>query len=218
MSSKGKVNRDVLAKMYHLGNSFLSQQSGPRSTGRELFGVQFSRAIVESFPSVDAADLIATAVEFTAETLWMAVRRSQRRPSILIVSGGGAKNPSIMSRLIGEHFFVQFVFFFFFFFFFFFSCPINTFLPPFPFLALGNGCRVVRLDEWDQDRVQGLSESNKEAVAFCLLGLATLLGYPSNVPSVTGASKRVVLGTVNRCEHVCDYFLCLHRSSLLSIP
>ena len=110
VSSKGKVNRDVLAKMYHLGNSFLSQQSGPRSTGRELFGMQFSRAIVESFPSVDAADLIATAVEFTAETLWMAVRRSQRRPSLLIVSGGGAKNPSIMSRLIGEHFFVQFVF------------------------------------------------------------------------------------------------------------
>lgn len=44
--------------------------------------------------------------------------------------------------------------------------------------------------------MEGLTAANKEAVAFCLLGLATLLGVPSNVPSVTGASRSVVLGQV----------------------
>jgi anhydro-N-acetylmuramic acid kinase len=42
----------------------------------------------------------------------------------------------------------------------------------------------------------GLPSQAKEAVAFALLGAATLDGFPSNVPSVTGAKKRVVLGVV----------------------
>jgi anhydro-N-acetylmuramic acid kinase len=36
----------------------------------------------------------------------------------------------------------------------------------------------------------------KEAVAFALLGAATLDGVPSNVPSVTGAKRAVVLGSI----------------------
>lgn len=36
----------------------------------------------------------------------------------------------------------------------------------------------------------------KEAVAFALLGAATLDGEPSNVPSATGARRRVVLGSI----------------------
>lgn len=36
----------------------------------------------------------------------------------------------------------------------------------------------------------------KEALAFALLAAATLDGEPSNVPSVTGASRRVILGSI----------------------
>ena len=36
----------------------------------------------------------------------------------------------------------------------------------------------------------------KEAVAFALLGAATLDGLPSNVPSATGARRPVVLGSI----------------------
>jgi anhydro-N-acetylmuramic acid kinase len=36
----------------------------------------------------------------------------------------------------------------------------------------------------------------REALAFALLGAATLDGEPSNVPSATGASRRVVLGSI----------------------
>ena len=42
----------------------------------------------------------------------------------------------------------------------------------------------------------GVSNAAKEAVAFALLAAATLDGEPSNVPSATGASRRVVLGSV----------------------
>jgi anhydro-N-acetylmuramic acid kinase len=36
----------------------------------------------------------------------------------------------------------------------------------------------------------------KEAIAFAILGSETIRGVPSNVPSATGASKRVVLGKI----------------------
>ncbi|HEY8667604.1 MAG TPA: anhydro-N-acetylmuramic acid kinase [Tepidisphaeraceae bacterium] len=42
----------------------------------------------------------------------------------------------------------------------------------------------------------GVPSAAKEAVAFALLGAATLDGFPANVPSATGARRRVVLGSV----------------------
>jgi anhydro-N-acetylmuramic acid kinase len=42
----------------------------------------------------------------------------------------------------------------------------------------------------------GIPSSAKEAIAFALLGAATLDGEPSNVPSVTGAKRAVVLGSI----------------------
>jgi anhydro-N-acetylmuramic acid kinase len=42
----------------------------------------------------------------------------------------------------------------------------------------------------------GIPSDAKEAIAFALLGAATLDGIPSNVPSVTGARHPVVLGSI----------------------
>ena len=42
----------------------------------------------------------------------------------------------------------------------------------------------------------GVPSDAKEAIAFALLGAATLDGLPSNVPSVTGAKRAVVLGSI----------------------
>jgi anhydro-N-acetylmuramic acid kinase len=42
----------------------------------------------------------------------------------------------------------------------------------------------------------GVPSAAKEAIAFALLGAATLDGEPSNVPSVTGAKRAVVLGSI----------------------
>jgi anhydro-N-acetylmuramic acid kinase len=42
----------------------------------------------------------------------------------------------------------------------------------------------------------GIPSAAKEALAFALLGAATLDGIPGNVPATTGARRKVVLGAV----------------------
>ncbi|MBB6052916.1 anhydro-N-acetylmuramic acid kinase [Armatimonas rosea] len=42
----------------------------------------------------------------------------------------------------------------------------------------------------------GMDGDSKEALAFCVLANETLLGNPANLPSVTGAARRVTLGSV----------------------
>ncbi len=43
----------------------------------------------------------------------------------------------------------------------------------------------------------GISNNYKEAMAFALLGYCCYYGIPSNIPSCTGAAKRVVLGKIS---------------------
>jgi anhydro-N-acetylmuramic acid kinase len=72
--------------------------------------------------------------------------------------------------------------------------------------ASGGGTRNRTMMQMISDQLGGLpirttkelgvlSEA-KEAIAFALLGVATLDGVPSNVPSATGAQRSVVLGSV----------------------
>ena len=42
----------------------------------------------------------------------------------------------------------------------------------------------------------GMASEAKEAVAFAILACQTVNGQPGNVPSVTGADKQVVLGSI----------------------
>lgn len=58
------------------------------------------------------------------------------------------------------------------------------------FLRATPGMVVRTTDEY------GLPAEAKEAVAFALLAAATLDGVPANVPSVTGARRSVVLGSI----------------------
>jgi len=51
-----------------------------------------------------------------------------------------------------------------------------------------SGCRLASSETY------GIPPDAKEAVAFAVLGHATLLGEPGNLPSVTGARRAVVLG------------------------
>ena len=73
-------------------------------------------------------------------------------------------------------------------------------------IVSGGGCRnaaIMRFLRWGCPNVEviqiddlGLKSAAKEAMAFALLGAATLDGIPSNVPSATGARRAVVLGSI----------------------
>jgi anhydro-N-acetylmuramic acid kinase len=85
---------------------------------------------------------------------------------------------------------------------------ITTFLPDKPqeLIVSGGGTRnktlMENLNLWmGHPRMKttdslGVRSDAKEALAFALLGAATMDGVPSNVPSVTGAKRAVVLGSI----------------------
>ena len=64
--------------------------------------------------------------------------------------------------------------------------------------ALGN-IAFKRLDDL------GMASEAKEAIAFAILAYQTMNGHPGNVPSVTGADKQVVLGSITPGEKVANY-------------
>jgi len=68
-------------------------------------------------------------------------------------------------------------------------------------LMQGLAARLPALAVTDSQAALGLPVLAKEAVAFALLGDATLRGVPSNVPSVTGARRACVLGKVSAAPH-----------------
>jgi anhydro-N-acetylmuramic acid kinase len=74
----------------------------PKTTGRELFGVQFARRILTESHGVRIEDLIATATALTAESIVRAYRDfvMPRGPiDQVVVGGGGSKNPTMMRML-----------------------------------------------------------------------------------------------------------------------
>jgi anhydro-N-acetylmuramic acid kinase len=76
----------------------------PKSTGREEFGRPFVARLVEATrPEGDRdwLDLVATLTELTARTIADAYRRwvLPRGVDEVVVTGGGARNPTLMARL-----------------------------------------------------------------------------------------------------------------------
>jgi anhydro-N-acetylmuramic acid kinase len=96
---RGKVHERLLHEW--LRHPYF-KQSPPKSTGRELFGERFWEA---TWPTIRRAklsnhDLLATLVEFTARSI--ATSYEAHLPSIpgkVILCGGGAKNPILLTRL-----------------------------------------------------------------------------------------------------------------------
>jgi anhydro-N-acetylmuramic acid kinase len=86
------------------------------------------------------------------------------------------------------------------------QAAMERFLPrrPDELIVSGGGCdnnQIMRLLQESSLAVMrsdelGVPGSAKEAIAFALLGAATLDGVASNVPPATGASRAVVLGSV----------------------
>ena len=78
----------------------------PKTAGREEFGREFAAEFIKRCGRVDKRDIVATATSLTARSIADALRRFVLRPTgmyrDLIVSGGGASNPTLMAMLANE--------------------------------------------------------------------------------------------------------------------
>ena len=92
IAARGRVNRPLLDRL--LADSYYCRRP-PKSAGREQYGVEFVARLKRT--GLSLRDLIATAAVLTAATI--AIAAAPFNAAELIVSGGGAHNPQIMSHL-----------------------------------------------------------------------------------------------------------------------
>ena len=96
-AARGRVREEVLA--WCMSDPYFELKP-PKTTGRERFGRQFARRLVEQFTDVPPDDLVASATAFTSESIAHAYRTFLgRKIDEVIVAGGGAKNPTLVAML-----------------------------------------------------------------------------------------------------------------------
>jgi anhydro-N-acetylmuramic acid kinase len=92
----GRVDPDLVAEL--LRHPFLALPP-PKSTGREAFGDVFVKPLLRRYAGREA-DLLASLTRFVAESVAAGIRRWVREPvAELLVSGGGARNRTLMAAL-----------------------------------------------------------------------------------------------------------------------
>lgn len=165
LAAQGKVSESLLAEC--MAHPFIRRRP-PKTTGREEFGEVFVRDFLARARKLRlaAADMVATATAFTAQSLADAYRRfvfpkvahADLARLQIILGGGGAKNPTLRQMLAKR-------------------------------VGAGVG-EILTHEDF------GIPDSAKEALAFAILAHATLLGQPSNVIGSTGARRAVVLGKI----------------------
>lgn len=102
LSSLGRVDEALLARL--LDHPYL-RLPPPKSTGREMFGREFSEELVRGHDPLGLLDLLATVVRLTADSIARAYRDfifPRYKVDEVIVSGGGVHNRTLMERLRAE--------------------------------------------------------------------------------------------------------------------
>ncbi len=95
-ASSGQVQSELLQAL--LSTPYF-QSTGPKSTGRELFNLNWLDQHLSKLPSYSPADVQASLLELTAISCIDALRRAQTDTQELLVCGGGARNLQLMRRL-----------------------------------------------------------------------------------------------------------------------
>lgn len=155
-SREGRIHIGLLGLM--LTDSFFGA-APPKSTGREHFNLRWLKNILERLGEpVPPVDVQSTLVELTAVSVSDAIKSyaSHLDTRLVMVCGGGARNPHIVKRL--QH-------------------HLSNYL-------------IEPTDD------HGIDADALEAMAFAWLAKQRLEQKPGNVPSVTGAAGKRVLGAV----------------------
>jgi anhydro-N-acetylmuramic acid kinase len=102
IAAAGAVIEPAVATLLR-GSFFLRKP--PKTAGREEFGREFLARFLKLCGRAPKSDVVATATALTARSIAEAVRRFVARDKgyqEVIVSGGGAKNPTLMAMLANE--------------------------------------------------------------------------------------------------------------------
>ena len=103
VASSGVVLEQVLSRL--LRERFFQKQP-PKTAGREEFGREFSQAFIKLCRRAAKQDIVATATALTARSIAASVRKfvlpSNKSYRELVVSGGGAKNSTLLAMLANE--------------------------------------------------------------------------------------------------------------------
>jgi anhydro-N-acetylmuramic acid kinase len=103
LAARGTVNQELLERWIAVEPYF--HLPAPKTTGRELFGAQYGAALWEQArqKELSEADTVATVTAFTARTIAASFRTCiPALPEEVIVSGGGAYNPTLLKMLAEE--------------------------------------------------------------------------------------------------------------------
>ena len=95
-AASGTVNPMLLAVLR--SDSFFSG-TGPKSTGREVFNLNWLKQNLSTVSQPSNEDVQATLLELTAQTVVDALKKAQANTQVLLVCGGGAHNQALMKRL-----------------------------------------------------------------------------------------------------------------------
>ncbi|HKO18269.1 MAG TPA: anhydro-N-acetylmuramic acid kinase [Acidobacteriaceae bacterium] len=167
VARRGRVLREVVARM--LRERYFPAPP-PKSCGREEFGAMFTERIIGACRKAGGtdADCVATATALTADSILDAYRRFVEP---LLVAA--APQSRVEFCVAGG------------------GAKNRTLLE-----MLDAGLRPMGVKLRLSDEL-GVPSQAKEAVAFALLAWLTWNRLPGNVPSATGANRRVVLGKVS---------------------
>jgi len=104
LAARGRPDDELVTEM--LESPFFAAPP-PKSTGREAFGKAYAEALraraTERRPPASPEDVIATAVRLTARSIARQIQQwlpqAEEQGCDLLASGGGARNPTLLSQL-----------------------------------------------------------------------------------------------------------------------
>ncbi|MGO9482652.1 MAG: anhydro-N-acetylmuramic acid kinase [Candidatus Kryptoniota bacterium] len=156
IASSGVIQKEILN--YLMTDAFVIG-APPKSTGRERYGKDYVKNIMEKFSKCRKEDFVATATEFTPAAVHENFKRYLTRKenlAELYVSGGGSHNQFMIDSL--KRYFT--------------------------------GTEVKKSESL------GFSSDSKEAICFGVLANETISGNTTNLPQVTGAKSKTLLGKI----------------------
>lgn len=168
LARKGEVHEDLLK---HMATHPYLLELPPKSCGREEFGQKWMRTLLERFKRrrISIADWIATATRFTATTI-------ASHYVLFLDSADGRAMPADEIILCGG------------------GARNKTLVSELKSAVTFDGhferVRFTTTDDY------GIPIQAKECVSFAMLAVARMEGIAANLPQVTGARRRVILGQV----------------------